>query len=139
MTFAPSETPNIEKDELLVRDLAKFLTEQAIPKLVRDLQAVEGVPTDSESLAQTFHSHGINMRYIGQVYKTIADKELNHLKTFLEREAIVRSVKHLFNEKLRETPESHVNKVLAHMFNILLAPLPLVEKLDKGVISNPVT
>jgi hypothetical protein len=51
VTFAPSETPNIEKDELLVRDLAKFLTEQAIPKLVRDLQAVEGVPTDSESLA----------------------------------------------------------------------------------------
>ena len=79
------------------------------------------------------------MRYIGMVYKTIADKELNHLKTLLEREAIVRSVKHLFNEKLRETPDSHVSKVLAHMFNILLAPLPLVEKLDKGVISYPVT
>jgi hypothetical protein len=39
--------------------------DQAIPKLVRDLQAVEGVPTDSESLSQTFHSHGINMRYLG--------------------------------------------------------------------------
>jgi uncharacterized protein HemY len=65
VTFAPSEIPNIEKDEALVKELAKFLVDQAIPKLVRDLQAVEGVPTDSESLAQTFHSHGINMRYIG--------------------------------------------------------------------------
>jgi hypothetical protein len=27
------------------------LREQAIPKLVRDLQAVEGVPTDSESIS----------------------------------------------------------------------------------------
>jgi protein TIF31 len=65
VTFAPSEIQNIEKDEVLVKELAKFLVDQAIPKLVRDLQAVEGVPTDSESLSQTFHSHGINMRYLG--------------------------------------------------------------------------
>jgi hypothetical protein len=77
------------------------------------------------------------MRYIGQVHKTIADKELFHLKTLLEREALVRSVKHLFNEKLRNTPDSHVSKVLAHLFNILLAPLPLVEKLDSGAIAFP--
>ena len=79
------------------------------------------------------------MRYIGQVYKTIAAKDLNHLKTFLEREALVRSVKHLFNEKLRDTPDSHLSKVLAHLFNILLAPQPLIEKLDSGVISYPVS
>jgi hypothetical protein len=73
------------------------------------------------------------------VYKTIADKELYHLKTFLEREVIVRSVKHLFNEKLRDTPDSYVSKVLAHLFNILLSPLPLVEKMDSGVISYPIS
>jgi hypothetical protein len=72
------------------------------------------------------------------VYKTIADKELNHLKTFLEREVLVRSVKHLFNEKLRDTPDSYISKVLAHLFNILLSPLSLVEKLDNGVISYPI-
>ena len=77
------------------------------------------------------------MRYLGQVYKTIADKELFHLKTLLEREALVRSVKHLFNEKLRNTPDSHVSKVLAHLFNILLAPLPQVEKLNSGAIAYP--
>lgn len=40
----------IKKDEELVEELAKFLKESAIPKLVKDLQGVEGVPTDSESL-----------------------------------------------------------------------------------------
>jgi hypothetical protein len=60
------------------------------------------------------------------------------LKTFLEREVLVRSVKHLFNEKLRDTPDSYISKVLAHLFNILLSPLPLVEKLDSGVISYPI-
>jgi benzoyl-CoA reductase/2-hydroxyglutaryl-CoA dehydratase subunit BcrC/BadD/HgdB len=40
----------IKKDEELVEDLAKFLKESAIPKLIKDLQNVEGTPTDSESL-----------------------------------------------------------------------------------------
>lgn len=95
-------------------------------KLVRDLQAIEGVPTDSESLEQAFHAHGINIRYIGEVEKVVADKELSHLKTLLEREAIVRSVKHLFNEYLRETPDSHISSVLSHLFNLLFAPFPLL-------------
>lgn len=78
---------------------------------------MEGVPTDSESLEQVFHSHGINMRYIGAVSALVADKNLHHLKTLLEREAVVRSVKHLFNEKLREASDSHISAVLAHLFN----------------------
>jgi hypothetical protein len=40
----------VKQDEILVEDLAKFLKENAIPKLIKDLQSVEGVPTDSESL-----------------------------------------------------------------------------------------
>ncbi len=64
--FAISEE-EVKKDEELVEDLAKFLKEQAIPKLIKDLQNVEGVPTDSESLSSAFHSHGINMRYLGEV------------------------------------------------------------------------
>jgi protein TIF31 len=63
----------IKKDEELVEDIAKFLKEQAIPKLVKDLQSVEGVPTDSESLEAAFHSHGINMRYLGAVANEIKD------------------------------------------------------------------
>jgi hypothetical protein len=51
VTFAPGEALAVEGDQAVVRELAAFLKEQAIPKLVRDLQAVEGVPTDSESLS----------------------------------------------------------------------------------------
>lgn len=92
-----SEEAEVKKDEELVEDLAKFLKENAIPRLIKDLQGVEGVPTDSESLAQMFHSHGINMRYVGEVLSQIKDKELNHLKVLLEREVVVRAAKHIFN------------------------------------------
>ena len=137
--FAQSEVDSgaVAKDEALVKELSVFLKEQAVQKLIRDLQAIEGVPTDSESLEQAFHSHGINMRYIGEVAKLVADKELAHLKTLLEREALVRSIKHLFNEQLRETPETHISSVLAHLYNLVLAPFPLLEKLEDGSIKYP--
>ena len=79
------------------------------------------------------------MRYIGAVYQQVAEKELNHLKTLIEREAVLRSVKHLFNEQLREAPDTHISAVLAHLFNLLLSPLPLIEKLDSGCISYPIS
>ena len=96
---------------------------------------MEGVPTDSEALEQSFHSHGINMRYIGHLAKEIESKELNHLKTLLEREAVMRSCKHLFNEYLRETADTHLSSLLAHLFNLVLAPFPLLEKLEEGSIT----
>jgi len=79
------------------------------------------------------------MRYLGKVYNSIKDKDLHHLKTFFEREAIVRSVKHLFNEQLRETNDSYVSKVLAHLFNMLLAPFSMIDKMNEGAIVYPVT
>ena len=137
--FAESEVTSgeIQKDEALVKELAQFLKEQALTDFVRDLQAVEGVPTDSESLEQAFHAHGLNMRYIGQVYRLVADKELNHLKSLLEKEALVRAAKHLINEQLRDVPDTHLSAVLVHLFNLLLAPFPLLEKLQDGTITYP--
>ena len=88
---------------------------------------MEGVPTDSESLEQTFHSHGVNMRYIGTLSKELNDKELNHLKTLLEREVVFRSAKHIFNEHLRDTTDTYLSSVISHLFNILLAPFPFIE------------
>jgi ABC-type transport system involved in Fe-S cluster assembly fused permease/ATPase subunit len=57
----------------------------------------------------------------------------------MEREALVRSAKHLINAELRETSDTHLSAVVAHLLNMLVAPLPLVAKLDDGVISFPIT
>jgi protein TIF31 len=138
-TQADIDSGAIAKDEVLVKDLAQFLKDQAIQKLVRDLQAVEGVPTDSESLEQAFHAHGVNMRYLGTVASVVAGQELHHIKTLLEREVVVRSVKHLVNHELRESSDTHLSATLAHLFNLLLAPFPLLEKLETGSIGYPIT
>lgn len=45
----------IKEDEQLVETCAKFLKEQCLDKLIKQLEYVEGAPTDSESLEANFH------------------------------------------------------------------------------------
>jgi len=87
-----------KSDEDLIVEVSKFLKEVAVERLIRDLINVEGVPTDSESLEAAFHSHGINMRYLGFVNERVKKYEFNHLKVLIEREILFRSAKHIFNE-----------------------------------------
>jgi hypothetical protein len=78
-----------------------------------------GVPSDSESLEKLFHSHGVNMRYLGVVYKdlkVVARKkegeaqpeeemqngDFKHLKAILEKEMFLRSAKHVLSMIMRE-------------------------------------
>ena len=79
------------------------------------------------------------MRYLGTVASVVAGQELHHIKTLLEREVVVRSVKHLVNHELRESSDTHLSATLAHLFNLLLAPFPLLEKLETGSIGYPIT
>lgn len=132
--FALSEE-EVKKDEELVEDLARFLKEDAIPRLLKDLQSAEGVPTDSESLENVFHSHGINMRYLGAVANELRDKELNHLKILIEREVIFRSAKHLINEHIRDSSDTYLSSVISHLLNLVLAPFPFLAALNEGRIT----
>lgn len=129
MNFAlPAE--EVKKDEELVEDLARFLKENALPKLIKDLQNIEGVPADSEGLEVAFHSHGINMRYLGAVAELLKGKEYNHLSTLIEREIVFRSAKHIFNEHIRESSDTYLASTISHLFNLLVAPFPLLDKLN---------
>lgn len=124
----------LKKDEAMIEEVSTFLKDAAIDKLIKDLQNTEGIPTDSESLENGFHQHGINMRYLGAVSKKMKGKEFKHLKTMLEKEVVFRSCKHIFNEKLRETPETYLSSVISHLFNILVAPNPQIELMNEGKI-----
>ena len=57
----------IKVEEEKVQNLAKFLKEDAIQSLIKNLNRNEGVPTDSASLRDFFHQNGINIRYLGYI------------------------------------------------------------------------
>ena len=136
--------------------LAEYIHETAIPALITDLKQLEGIPMDSASLTDYFHKRGINMRYLGKVierlpqveessekYKGIVEVKQNgdfkHIKTILEREVLMRSAKHVFNRILREESgdcELHLAKIVSHLLNCLLAPIPFFAALNSGKIKN---
>lgn len=66
------------------------------------------------------------MRYLGAVGDALKDKELNHLKTLIEREVIFRSAKHIFNEHIRESSDTYLSSTISHLYNLLLAPFPFI-------------
>ena len=74
------------------------------------------------------------MRYLGQVAKQFKDKEYQHVKTLLEKEVLLRGAKHVINECIRECPVVYTSSVIAHLFNCLVAPTPMREKMEKDQI-----
>ena len=83
--------------------MGDFLKSRAIESLIEEsLMMTEGGPTDSESLTWLFHFHGVNMRYLGTVLQRFRELMANdhkklkykHVEFLLEKEILVRSLKH---------------------------------------------
>lgn len=132
---APLDKFDVSGEEKVLSDpklieLSKFLKETSIPKLVSSFSQLEGVPCDSETLEGAFHQFGVNIRYLGYV-NTLLGPELQHIKHLIERDVLLRSFKHIVNEKLRETSEMHISALLSHMLNMLLSencPVPNIPR-----------
>ena len=127
------------EDEKEVRAVSKWLHEEVLPRLIRDLEEGEvGFPMDGQSLSSTLHKRGINVRYLGKVAE-LADKAQHRpqaLKTLAEQEMVSRAFKHAANRYLRETPSPLSSACAAHLLNCLLGSdlsiRPVVE-LDKDI------
>lgn len=131
----------VKAEEEKVTKLAKFLKEEAIQSLIKNLNRNEGVPTDSASLRDFFHQNGVNIRYLGHVANEIKEKNLSQMHYMIEREVIIRCVKHILNQYIRENESDELlGALISHIFNCLLAPKDFIKKMDDGAISyKPVT
>lgn len=65
----------IKKEEERVMAVAKYLKDKAIHQLAQELKMEHGIPIDSETLEESFHRNGVNMRYLGEVYKRIVSSK----------------------------------------------------------------
>ncbi|KAL1634291.1 Intracellular distribution of mitochondria [Diplodia intermedia] len=117
------EKQEYEKDEAEVRAACEHLTQEVIPRLIRDLQEGDvGFPMDGQSLTSLLHKRGINLRYLGKI-ATSADKEeprLKALRRLTIQEMIARGFKHVANDKLRYLPSPFSGACVAHLLNCLL-------------------
>ena len=57
----------LKNDQVELNEASRYLKNTVIPQLVNLLDSLIIMPIDSESLTTTFHSQGVNMRYLGLV------------------------------------------------------------------------
>jgi hypothetical protein len=145
----------VKQDEEQVKLLAAFLKDNQIKALIKDMKTISGgVPSDSESLEKLFHVHGVNMRYLGAVYKDLKvnpkkkegevqgeedihfNGDFKHLTQIVEKEMFLRSAKHVLCQILRDQVNSdlYVSSVISHLLNCILAPNAQLDALDSGNI-----
>lgn len=121
----------LKEEEQKVQDLSNYLKENALNNLVNNFQKQDGTPCDSAALSDFFHQNGVNMRYLGQVADLIKDKNMNYMKYILEREVVIRCVKHLMSKYIRECEsEELIGATVSHILNCLLAPREFIKRLD---------
>lgn len=134
--LAPSDKLEGQRKDL--EELAQFIVKQAIPNLITDLVNGESIRlTDSNSISEIFHSHGINMRYLGKVLKQIDFKEHPHLKILVERVLLVKCLKHICRGIMREAGPVFLIKSLAHLLNCLFACNKVKKTMDEGKVPVP--
>ena len=79
-----------KEDEKQVRNLGNFITETIIPRLVKNFENGENIPTDNEGVSELMHSQGLNIRYLGKLTNALGEGKLLHIRTLLERSMVVR-------------------------------------------------
>ncbi|KAG6494254.1 hypothetical protein ZIOFF_049274 [Zingiber officinale] len=134
----------IVADEALVRKASTYLVDIVLPKFVEDLCSLDVSPMDGQTLADTLHAHGINIRYLGKVANMV--KHLPHLLDICSLEIIVRSTKHFLKEYpysdlvmvlvdlLRESEDHDLGLAISHFFNCFIGNVLPVG--SKGNLDN---
>ena len=76
------------------------------------------------------------MRYLGYIAEQIEGKNMSQAKLLLEREVLIRCLKHILNQLVRDYPSDELlADLLCHVFNCVLAPSDFIAKLDDGSIT----
>jgi hypothetical protein len=71
---------------------------KVLPRIIQQLDTMSALPMDSFGLTEFLHSHGVNIRFLGDIYKRSCAP---HVKDLVLCEAISRCTKSLLNQSLR--------------------------------------
>jgi len=86
----PIDSESAEDGKLEISEAKQYLQTVVIPRVVEQLDSLNVIPIDSETLTQTFHSEGLNMRYLGVVAE---QSTLYHVKELCVIEMLARTFK----------------------------------------------
>ncbi|EDV98237.1 GH22778 [Drosophila grimshawi] len=117
---------SLAKQKRLVQDAAEFLVLKQIPAFIKEHTAHSSPPIDGQSLTESLHSHGINVRYLGKVIKMLGQMpRMDYLHRIAILELIVRATKHIYYTYMQSTEPLHLSAAISHFLNCLLTTGPV--------------
>jgi Clustered mitochondria/Translation initiation factor eIF3 subunit 135/Tetratricopeptide repeat len=101
----------------------RFLHRRRIPALANLFNKREVAASDSKSLTDLMHQHGINVRYLGQLRMEVS---IEYVRQFMLREMISRTARHLLSEQLRvaHSNGNPCKEAAVHFFNVVFGTSP---------------
>eukprot|EP00116_Pleurobrachia_bachei_P004301 sb/3464563/ len=109
------------RDQQLVQDMAMFLSDTVIVKLVYDLKTMTQRPLDAIQLRDIMHDRGINMRYLGSITKALEENsEKNHNYAICLSAMVTRGAKQAFKQYIIDIPGQQIAGATAHFLNCLV-------------------
>lgn len=120
------EGTSLAKQKVLVQEAAEFLVLKQIPAFIKEHMSHSSSPIDGQSLTESLHSHGINVRYLGKVIKILSQMpRMDYLHRIAVLELIVRATKHIYYTYMQNTEPLHLSAAISHFLNCLLTNGPV--------------
>lgn len=114
--------PQLKKERNLVRDAARFLVSTQIPGFIRDCLDHSMPMMDGPTLAESLHTRGINIRYLGKVAEQLAGvQQLEYLYHIAVSELVTRSAKHLLTTYMQSVELMSLSAAVSHFLNCFLS------------------
>jgi len=123
--LSKSEEDVDKLDKALIEDIAVFVTNTIIPKLVEDFSTLACCPIDGIGLTEIMHARGINMRYLGKMASMLAGRDhMGHIYKIVVKEMLLRSAKRQFKGCLQSANLRCLSSSISHFLNCLLGSFP---------------
>jgi protein TIF31 len=78
-------------------EASALISARALPRLVEELDSLNRLPIDSQSLTICLHNEGINLRYLGKIAELT---KLPHVKALCLQEMLARAAKKFIRQRL---------------------------------------
>nr|CDJ96573.1 CRE-CLU-1 protein [Haemonchus contortus] len=116
---APGE--DLEKQRRLV---VEFMLTSQLPEFVASCVDATVTPIDGESLCDLMHTRGINVRYLGDVVRTVLKiSPSSYMVPLAVTELVSRCAKHVLRQYMNTLPQEQLGCAIAHLLNAVFGNL----------------
>lgn len=114
-----------------LKSLSTFILENAIPFFKAELYSnPTSVPIDTDSLIESMHKYGINVRYIGRIWASFDGPNDKFFKLLFEKTILIRSLRKYFRRLALNLSINELLNVIVHFLNCILGDSEIRSYID---------